>query len=285
MTQLPALCDVLVAEPRPISSWALAPEERAAWSDAPADEILTLREFALLAEWGELYLRGEGDEDIARLQPGYTKPESGVVDLSAAKGWIYKRGSGVSAGQALQLSWASTSFQVAGSVATVSTRMAELDRGAERDSAIDYAEYVNVCFSHLRNDCYSRADALRSANGEGWGSTAYSDWGAAIQSSSPDVEVVQPWADAGRYGEARSDWYTAQWAAAAADDEKNGRGVGGVGSGWISWEACEGLLERTGEAGFGPDCLRKGNTQGVHVLRNYTSSPTHQPQRAFRGHF
>ena len=93
-----------------------------------------------------------------------------------------------------------------------------------------------------------------------------------MRSSSPDG-VAQPWADAGMYGQARTDWYTAQWAVAAAEDERNGRGVGGVGSGWVSWEACAGLLERTAEAGFGPDCLRKNNAHGLLQLSKCTSSP------------
>jgi hypothetical protein len=150
LSQLPILCDVLVAEPRPILSWALEPDERETWSCAPADEMLSLREFALLAEWGEIYTRGEGDEDIARLQPGYTPPQAGVATIDAGN-------------HGFKLSWVPTAYQVAGVVLETEAVDPPLAAAAPGSSAAgpEYEQYVDLCFSHLRNDCYSKADALR----------------------------------------------------------------------------------------------------------------------------
>lgn len=248
-SQLPLLCDELVKDPRPISSWALQPAEREAWSAAPADEILSLREFALLSERGEQYTRGEGDEDIARLQPGYVAPGPGVATCTTDF-------LGDTCG--IELAWLETAFWSGGN----DHRM-EVDQ-LQPGVTTPYAEYEDVCFSHLRNDCYSKADALRSATGAGWGTRG--DWAATMRSSSEDAGPPD-WAEPGQFAQERSAYYSAAWSEAMQVEVNS---VGAVHeSGWLSWESCSRLLQQVAtETAYGPTCLRQpGGAEGVLQLR------------------
>ena len=56
-----------------------------------------------MSERGEQYTRGEGDEDIARMQPGYVAPGPGVTQSDSSE---HCRP---------QLVWSETAFQVCGS--------------------------------------------------------------------------------------------------------------------------------------------------------------------------
>jgi hypothetical protein len=251
-SQLPLLCDALVKDPHPISSWTLEPNEREAWCAAPADEILSLREFALMSERGEQYTRGEGDEDIARLQPGYIAPGPGVVSADAASMTNIK------------LVWLDTDFQVGKNAQLAGMAEGPATRTQPRTGAGEYAEYVDVCFSHLRNDCYSKADALRSATGGGWGTRG--DWAAAMRSSSPDAGPPD-WAEPGQFAQDRSAFYSAAWSK-AMQLEANAEGNAGD-SGWLGWGRCSALIqEMVQRTSYGPSCLRRpGGAEGLLQLR------------------
>ena len=250
-SQLPLLCDALANDPHPILSWVLQPAEREAWGAAPADEILSLRDFALLSERGEQYTRGEGDEDIARLQPGYVAPGPGVATTAVL---------GDTCG--VELVWLERAFQSGANDQCVSGEPAVLH--LQPGTTTSYTEYSDVCFSHLRNDCYSKADALRSATCGGW--CTRGDWATAMPSSSEDAGPPE-WAVPGEFAQVRSAYYSAAWSEAVRVEAN---AVGGVReSGWLSWERCSRLLQEVAaETAFGPTCLRRpGGAEGVLQLR------------------
>ncbi len=252
-SQLPLLCDTLVKDPHPISSWTLQPNEREAWCAAPVDEILTLRDFALMSERGEQYTRGEGDEDIARLQPGYIAPGPGVVTANVASKCTVK------------LTWLDTAFQAVGDAHHAATTKDPARLQARTSTCgSEFVKYADVCFSHLRNDCYSKADALRSATGGGWGTRG--DWAATMRSSSPDAGPPD-WAEPGQFAQDRSAYYAAAWSK-ATQLEANVEGVASD-SGWLRWERCSVLIQEMVErTSYGPTCLRRpGGAEGMLQLR------------------
>ena len=240
---IPALCRRLTSPPNAIQSWVLQPSEEEAMAAAPPHLYICLRDFCLFAEKDELYIRGEGDEDLARLQPGYMPPTN-------ASGWAVGRrvassssnsgadgGSGGSPAAAV-LNWPVFTY--------THGEVTEDDAGA---AAAERA-YRDTCLSHLRIDLYSCADHMM------WegvlGKDQFLEYVEQLEAS-----LVAAWLDADN-----------------PDHACNGNRRG-----WISRAALYPLLAQLAAAGLGFDAAATASTTAAAAAGVVTSSDRPPPQQ------
>jgi hypothetical protein len=137
LSWIPTLCEELVAPPHPIHSWTLRPAEQSAMLAVSSNIAITLRQFALFCEREELYLRGEGDADIARLQPDYVPPAAAAGSNSLTH----------------SLSWPTTAFTAFNVARPAHTAAASPSKSGS------FEAYLTACLSHLQIDCQQQSSA------------------------------------------------------------------------------------------------------------------------------